>query len=209
MFNFTGKKALVAGGLGLIGKPTVEILKELGCNVFIADTRAEESIDTTNYHRFRNYVLGCNPDYFVNATYPEFIKDHYKSFLYAAEIVAQNMRKRGGAIVNVASIYGYVDSHEWLYPYTGVNPPSPEYHEAKANIIKLSRDMAVAFKGKPRVNSVSPGGILSNQGLEFQTRYEMIAPMVSAESVAQTIVFLLGNEYINGQDIIVDAGFTL
>jgi len=209
MFNFTGKTALVAGGLGLIGRPTVKLLKELGCNVFIADTRAEEPIDVSDYHCISNYISGCVPDYFINCTYTEFIENHLQSFLVPARVMAKAMWKKGGVIINLSSIYGVINPHYWLYPYSGVKPPSDEYCVVKEEIIRMSIDMAKAFKGRIRVNCVSPGGVIDCQSAEFQWAYNSIAPMVDAEDVAQAIVFLVGCEGVTGVNLLVDRGFTL
>ena len=88
MFNFLGKVVLVAGGLGLIGKPTVELFKELGANVYVLDARGEEPVDVSDYHDIHNCVSNSPPDYFVNCTYPEFIENHLHAFLVPSRVVA-------------------------------------------------------------------------------------------------------------------------
>ena len=207
--SLKGKRVLVAGGLGLIGRPTVELFKEVGCAVFVADARAEEPINVADYHCISNCVSDCAPHVFVNCVYPEFIQDHLQAFLVPARVVAKSMWKKGGVIINLASIYGLISPHYWLYPYSGVKPPSDEYCTVKEEIIRMSLDMARAFKGKIRVNCVSPGGVVGDQSAEFQWAYGTFAPMVTAEEVAQAILFLAACEGITGINLIVDGGFTL
>ena len=119
------------------------------------------------------------------------------------------MWKKGGCIINVASIYGVIEPNYWIYPHTGVAPPSDEYCAVKSEIIRMSYEMARAFRGKIRVNCVSPGGVVNNESAEFQWAYGTIAPMVTAEQVAQAIVFLAGCEGITGVNLLVDGGFAL
>ena len=212
MFNFTGKTALVAGGLGLIGRPTVKLLKEMSCGVFIADTASEEPIDVVDYHCISNYVSDCVPDYFINCVYPEHIQDHLASFLVPATIMAEAMWKKGsGVIVNLSSIYGVIKPRYWIYPYTGIREPSQEYCDVKAEIIEMTREMATAFSPRVRIHCIIPGGVEDSQSATFQWRYSQLTlnrKMVSAESVAQAIVFVCGCEDA-GIFQFVDGGITV
>ncbi len=90
-----------------------------------------------------------------------------------------------------------------------------EYVAIKSALISLTKYMAKYFKGMNiRVNSISPGGILDNQNEMFVNKYNdycLNKGMLNIEDLSGTIVFLLSDmsKYINGQNIIVDDGFTL
>jgi NAD(P)-dependent dehydrogenase (short-subunit alcohol dehydrogenase family) len=75
--------------------------------------------------------------------------------------------------------------------------------------------LAKYFKGKAiRVNCVSPGGLLAQQPQAFLERYRescLSKGMLDAADVAGAVVFLLSDasKYIDGQNIIVDDGWSL
>ena len=65
-----------------------------------------------------------------------------------------------------------------------------------------------------RFNSVSLGGILNNQPESFLKGYKsycLTKGMLNPEDISGTILYLISDnsEYVNGQNIIVDDGFTL
>ena len=75
--------------------------------------------------------------------------------------------------------------------------------------------MAKFFKGDNiRINTISPGGILNDQPKEFLEQYNMRCStkgMLDAADLKGTLVFLLSDmsRYLNGQNIIIDDGFSL
>ena len=75
--------------------------------------------------------------------------------------------------------------------------------------------MAKYFRGKNiRVNSISPGGILDQQPEAFLDAYQDFCcskGMLDVSDLQGALLFLLSpmSQYINGQNIIVDDGFTL
>lgn len=90
-----------------------------------------------------------------------------------------------------------------------------EYAAIKAGIISITRWLAKYYANQNiRVNCVSPGGVLDNQPKDFLQRYRKSCTnigMLSAEQIAAVVVFLLTPDAaaINGQNIIVDDGWTL
>ena len=79
----------------------------------------------------------------------------------------------------------------------------------------MTKYFASYYKGKGiRANSISPGGILNDQPSEFISSYNkecLSKGMLSENDVAGVLIFLLSDasSYINGQNFIVDDGFTL
>ena len=90
-----------------------------------------------------------------------------------------------------------------------------EYSAIKSALIHLNKYMMAYYKGsKIRFNWISQGGILSDQPEEFLCKYNaygQIKGMLSPNDIAKTLVYLLSPsaEYINGQNIVVDDGWSV
>ena len=90
-----------------------------------------------------------------------------------------------------------------------------EYTAVKSGIISLTSWLAKYFKNKNiRVNCISPGGILDHQTELFLEKYRSSCTnkgMLDPTDVAGTVLFLLSDQskYINGQNIVIDDGWTL
>ena len=119
-----------------------------------------------------------------------------------------------GNIISICSIQGVVAPRFETYKETNMTSPV-EYSAIKAAIIHLTRYAAKYLKGKKiRVNCISPGGIRSNEAEIFQKNYKkncLNKGMLDTRDIIGTVIFLLSDhsKYINGQNIIVDDGFTL
>ena len=118
-----------------------------------------------------------------------------------------------GAIVNISSIYGVVGPDFSVYNGTQMTMPAA-YSAIKGGVINFSRYLA-AYYGPYgiRINCVSPGGIFDHQNQNFVSQYEAKVPMRRMglpEDIAPAVGFLLSNDanYITGQNIIVDGGWT-
>jgi len=90
-----------------------------------------------------------------------------------------------------------------------------EYAVIKSALIHLTKYMAKYFKGyNIRVNSISPGGILNNQSEKFLKKYNSLClskGILGTQDLKGTLLYLLSDisKYVNGQNIIVDDGFSL
>jgi enoyl-[acyl-carrier-protein] reductase (NADH) len=75
--------------------------------------------------------------------------------------------------------------------------------------------MVAYFKGlNIRVNAISPGGIYDEQPESFVAAYKkhcLNKGMLDAQDLCGTLIYLLSDmsKYVNGQNIVVDDGFTL
>ena len=124
------------------------------------------------------------------------------------------MKKRGGSIINIASIYGVVAPDFSIYEGTTMTMPGA-YAAIKSGIIGMSRYMASYYAPyKIRVNSVSPGGIRDKQPVSFIKKYEKRTPlgrMGTPADVAAAVLYLSADasSYVTGQNIIVDGGWTI
>ena len=118
-----------------------------------------------------------------------------------------------GSVVNIASIYGVVGPDFSVYEGTLMTMPAA-YSAIKGGIINFTRYLSAYFgPSGVRVNCVSPGGILDNQNQLFIKQYENKVPlrrMGSPNDISPVVCFLLSDSsnYITGQNLIVDGGWT-
>ena len=100
--------------------------------------------------------------------------------------------------------------------YKGTDMISPiEYSAIKSGIISITKYLAKYYKQRNiRVNCISPGGIKNNQNKKFINKYKNscnLKGLLDPEDLNETISFILDekSKYINGQNIIIDDGWTL
>lgn len=137
------------------------------------------------------------------------------SILVAKQFINYFLKKKiKGRIIFISSIMG-VRSPKFEN-YRGLKMSSPaEYSVIKSGIISLTSYLAKLYKKKNiLVNCVSPGGIKNNQPNKFIQRYKENCGskgLLDNEDVIGSIIFLLSDssKYINGQNIIVDDGWSL
>jgi NAD(P)-dependent dehydrogenase (short-subunit alcohol dehydrogenase family) len=133
------------------------------------------------------------------------------SALMASAIVPLIRQAGGGAIVNIASISGWIaQPNRWTYNAT------------KGAILALTRCQALDLaRDNIRVNSVSPGTIwtpeLDRMANGERAKWEpvfaphhMLNRVGEPEEVASTILFLCSStaSFVTGADLCVDGGYT-
>jgi len=165
------------------------------------------------YPRNKNYGR-----HFFDVEYKDFVDNlglNLGGYFLTSQLFAKHFLMHGsGNIINISSIYGVVAPRFEIYEGTSMTTPV-EYAAIKSGLIHLTKYMAKYFKGKNiRVNSISLGGIEDGQPDSFLAAYKdytLNKGMLDPNDVAGTLVFLLSevSTFINGQNIIVDDGFTL
>lgn len=129
---------------------------------------------------------------------------------YFGEIIA---RQGKGSIVNIASIYGMVGPHFFIYEGTEMKNPA-EYAFVKGGMIQLTRYLATFYAPRGvRVNCISPGGYYSGQPESFVEHYCRLTPlgrMAGEEDIKGVALFLASDAsaYITGANIPLDGGWT-
>jgi NAD(P)-dependent dehydrogenase (short-subunit alcohol dehydrogenase family) len=126
--------------------------------------------------------------------------------LRAPFLLAQECAKKmtdGGLIVNITD----VGAQKVWSRY-------PSYTVSKAGLESLTKILARAFAPKIRVNAIAPGFVLQSDIVseeEWQRLINRIPLKRPArnEEIASALEFLLKNEYITGQTIVVDGGYSL
>lgn len=133
------------------------------------------------------------------------------TFLMCQQYIKQ--RVGNGRIVNIASMYGHISSDYRIYGNSGRNN-SEIYSATKAGVLSLTKYLAVNFAHKGfMINSVSPGGVFNEQSTDFLENYKLKSPqnrLAQSDEIADVVKFLATTapEHLNGEDIIVDGGFT-
>ena len=129
--------------------------------------------------------------------------------------VIKAFRSNGyGNLIHVSSIQGVSAPKFEHYEGTGMVSPI-EYSAIKAGVIAISKYIAKYLKNQNiRSNCISPGGILDNQPQMFLEKYRNSCSskgMLEPYDLSQALVFLLSDHsrFINGQNIIVDDGWSL
>ena len=168
-----------------------------------------------------NSAYPCNKNYgkhLFEVTYNDFCENlgmNLGGYFLTSQQFATYFEKQGyGNIINLASIYGVIAPRFEIYDNTPMTMPV-EYAAIKSGLIHLTKYMAKYFKGKNiRVNTISLGGIEDKQPESFLRAYKEFClnkGMLNAKDIAGTVLYLLSDlsEFVNGQNIVVDDGFTL
>ena len=165
------------------------------------------------YPRNKNYGR-----HFFDVEYADFCENmnlNLGGYFLTSQVSANYFQKQGyGNIINISSIYGVIPPKFEVYDSTSMTMPV-EYAAFKAGINHLTKYMSKYFKDKNiRVNALSPGGILDKQPEAFLEAYRkqcLNKGMLDKSDMRGTLVYLLSDmsAYVNGQNIIVDDGFSL
>jgi len=126
--------------------------------------------------------------------------------LRAPFLLAQECAKKmtaGGLIVNISD----VGSQKAWSRY-------PSYTISKAALDSLTRILARAFAPQIRVNAIAPGFVLQSDIVQSEEWERLIGRIplkrpARTDEIASALEFLLQNQYITGQTIVVDGGYSL
>lgn len=141
-------------------------------------------------------------------------------FLASREI-GRHMAEQGrGNIINISSIYGIVGPDQRIYEGSwyeqmggAINTPLI-YSASKGAVVAMTRYMATYWGAKGiRTNTLTPGGVSSGQNKTFDEKYSAKVPlgrMADADEMVGALLFLASDasSYVNGQNLIVDGGWT-
>ena len=126
--------------------------------------------------------------------------------LRAPFLLAQEASKKmtaGGLIVNLTDVGAQKSWSRY-----------PSYTLSKAALDSLTRILARALAPEIRVNAIAPGFVLQSD-IVTPEEWERLIKRVPlkrparTEEIASALEFLLHNEYITGQTIVVDGGYSL
>ncbi len=147
--------------------------------------------DKTNNINLRGTFLACK----------HFIKFH-------------NNKKIKQKIINVGSIYGSVSPHHNIYKNQKFFS-ALAYTSSKSGIIGLTKWLAAYLaKDNTTCNMMSPSGVYNKHNKKFLKDYSKLLPfnrMAKQSEIFGLLRFLTSkdSDYITGQNIFVDGGFTI
>lgn len=232
-----GQTALVTGGARRLGRAVAEALAKAGANVVVhyhrsraeaeetaraiersgrrgwavqADLRVEQEVRTLFAQARRLagpvHILVNSASIFPASSFADFTREELFECIavnaWAPLAVARCFVHQvdAGAIVNLldARVAGY----DWGHV---------AYHASKSLFELFTRQMALQWAPRFRVNAVAPGLILppEGEGPEYLERLGKTVPLGRAGSpadVADAVLFLVRSSYLTGQVIWLDGG---
>jgi len=191
---------------------SIESLKE-GIDQLNRKYQRIDALVNNAYPRNKNYAR-----HFFDVEYEDFVENLGLNlggyFITSQQFAKYFQKQKYGNIINISSIYGVIAPKFEVYENTSMTMPV-EYAAIKSGLIHLTKYMAKYFKGMNiKVNTLSPGGIDDNQPKKFLEAYKkqcLNKGMLDKSDLKGTLVYLLSDmsKYVNGQNIIVDDGFTI
>lgn len=139
----------------------------------------------------------------TDADWQHTIDLNLKAAFFCLQQAARRMQGRGGAIVNISDIMG-------LRPWQRF----PIHSISKTGIEMLTRVAALGLAPDIRVNAVAPGPVFKPDKM-LEERWEDLTSRLplqrggSGRDVARAVIFLIENDFITGETLVVDGGGTL
>jgi len=116
---------------------------------------------------------------------------------------AARRMKNGGLIVNVSDIGAQKAWSRY-----------PSYSVSKAGLESLTKILARALAPSIRVNAIAPGLVLPSDVVTEEQWRQLVERLplkraATPDEITSALEFLIKNEYITGQTIVVDGGYSL
>lgn len=141
-------------------------------------------------------------DKITNLVWDKFLDINLKAPFYLSREFVTRLGKRKGKIINIADNYSHLPSKNYLI-----------YGISKAALVAMTRGMAKAFAPSVTVNAVSPGPMITEadnkEGFKTALEGALLKEGQRVEAFVNTVLFLIENDYITGEEIFVDGGRAL
>lgn len=197
------------------------------CNLDITDKDSISSVIKTVKDKYGVIDAIINNAYPKNKAFGKKLEDvtYYNftenlalnigGYFLVAQQFCMFFKKQGhGVILNMASIYGVITPRFEVYNGTNMTMPV-EYAAIKSAIINLTKYFAQYYKKSGiRINALSPGGVLDGQSNTFLKKYNdkcSSKGMLNPKDISEVAAFLISesSSYIQGQNLVIDDGFSL
>ena len=236
LFRLDHKTAVVTGGAKGIGAATTRMLEDAGARVAVFDIDSPDdlafgsiAVDVTNERSVKDGlsrvaerfggidILVNNAGRVARKPATELTVDEWQAVLdvtltatfTCSRLAHPYLKKRAGAIVNVASIMGL----------SGGLFPNASYQAAKGGVVNLTRALALEWAADDiRVNAVAPSyvntemtrAIFSDpEKLNTVMQHTPLGRLPAAEDVAAAIVYLCSDaaRCVTGTVLPIDSGY--
>ena len=239
-FSLKDKVIVITGGAGLLGKMHAEAVTEADGTAILTDIVDDGKchyMDVTDKKSIENFVNSLDRvDVLINNAalnpkmstkdetnrFEDFSLDKWNkslqvnltgTFLCSQVFINKMINdETKGVVINVASDLGVIAPNQTIYE-DDVKPV--DYSVTKHGIIGLTKYLSTYFADKNiRVNSISPGGVYTNQSDNFVERLSKLIPMgrmAKADEYKGAIIFMCSDasSYMNGHNLILDGGRTI
>lgn len=240
-FDLSRKKAVITGGSNGIGKAIANTLKNQGAEVFILDLNENQShkkagiqtiiTDITQSSQINSSLTSIpnTVDILINnagigfvgnieqteeADFDRLYQVNVKGVFNCVKAILPRMKKKGGVIINMASIVSHVAVKERL-----------GYTMTKGAVFAMTNAIAKDYLSYGiRCNSVSPARVHTpfvddyleknylgkeKEMFERLSKTQPIGRMAEPQEVADMVLYLCSDEasFITGTDFPIDGGF--
>jgi NAD(P)-dependent dehydrogenase (short-subunit alcohol dehydrogenase family) len=241
-FDFSGARVLVTGGTSGIGLAIASAFADAGATVTITGTRAAATAYDVDLSRFAYHRLDVRDgdaiarlaveldelDVLVNNAGANFARQPsewdpavfedsvrlnltgaFRMALATKALLAKSTLDGGASVLNVASMSAF-------FAVTVV----PAYGAAKAGIVQMTKNLAVAWAGDGiRVNAVAPGLVATRmtagmKGVEAIEKPQLARTAMkrwgTPDEIAPAFLFLASAaaRFVTGTTVCVDGGYT-
>ena len=240
-FDLSRKKAVVTGGSNGIGKAIANTLKNQGAEVFILDLNENQShkkagiqtiiTDITQWSQINSSLTSIpnTVDILINnagigfvgnieqteeADFDRLYQVNVKGVFNCVKAILPRMKKKGGVIINMASIVSHVAVKDRL-----------GYTMTKGAVFAMTNAIAKDYLSYGiRCNSISPARVHTpfvddyleknymgkeKEMFERLSKTQPIGRMAEPQEVADMVLYLCSDEasFITGTDFPIDGGF--
>lgn len=240
-FDLSRKKAVITGGSNGIGKAIANTLKNQGAEVFILDLNENQShkkagiqtiiTDITQWSQINSSLTSIpnTVDILINnagigfvgnieqteeADFDRLYQVNVKGVFNCVKAILPRMKKKGGVIINMASIVSHVAVKDRL-----------GYTMTKGAVFAMTNAIAKDYLSYGiRCNSVSPARVHTpfvddyleknylgkeKEMFERLSKTQPIGRMAEPQEVADMVLYLCSDEasFITGTDFPIDGGF--
>ena len=135
-------------------------------------------------------------------------------FLCCKNFIKYHHRKNiDQRVINISTMYALHGPHHSIYNNENFFS-SISYSASKAGVVGMTKWLATKYAiENTNFNTVSPAGVFNHQNIKFIKKYSELIPkkkMATQRQIYSAIDFLISKDadYVVGQDIFVDGGFS-